>query len=156
MRTPVALILWYFVTLLSRTQAPASLVPATPSAAPDYYCTWNLQGYVCSYGAGAGSNDLRLEINEDNLFGSRLGNKTWGREQPKNTLTSGQPPREVTWTVPARYQGWLSHYPMLHADLTFVMDDSWDIPRGPGPVTTIQPLEEPVDRTKIRLGDIKP
>ena len=110
-----------------------SLVPATPSAAPDYYCTWNLQGYVCSYGAGAGSNDLRIEINEDNLFGSQLGYKVWGREQPKTTLTSGEPPREVAWTVPARYQGWLSHYPMLRGDLTFVMDDSWDIPRGPGP-----------------------
>lgn len=111
---------------------PASLVPATPSTAPDYYCTWNLQGYVCSYGVGAGSNDLRLEINEDNLFGSQLDYKVWGREQSKTTLSSGQPPQEVTWTVLARYQGWLSHYPMLHADLTFVMDDSWDIPRGPG------------------------
>ena len=102
MRTPVALILWYFVTLLSRTQAqnlrlqadntsaqsPASLVPATPSTAPDYYCTWNLQGYVCSYGVGAGSNDLRLEINEDNLFGEQLDYKVWGREQHKTTLTS--------------------------------------------------------------------
>ena len=122
-----------WLSLIAATaQPPASLVPATPSAAPDYYCTWNLQGYVCSYGAGAGSNDLRLEINEDNLFGSQLGYKVWGREQAKTTQTSGQPPRDVSWTVPARYQGWLSHYPMLHADLTFVMDDSWDIPRGPG------------------------
>ena len=112
---------------------PLSLVPTTSSTAPDYYCTWNLQGYVCSYGAGAGSNDLRIEINEDNLFGSRLGYKVWGCEQPKTTLTSGNPPKEVTWTVPARYQGWLSHFPMLHGDLTFVMDDSWDIPCGPGP-----------------------
>ncbi len=108
-----------------------SLVPQEPSTAPDYYCTWNLQGYVCSYGAGAGSNDLRMEINEDNLFGEQLGYKVWGCEQSKSVFTSGQPAREVTWTVPTRYQGWLSHYPMLHADLTFVMDDSWDIPRGP-------------------------
>ena len=117
----------------ARAQSLASLVPSTPSTAPDYYCTWNLQGYVCSYGAGAGSNDLRLEINEDNLFGEQLDYKVWGREQHKTTMTSGQPPREVIWTVPVRYQGWLSHYPMLHADLTFVMDDSWDIPRGPEP-----------------------
>ena len=123
-----------WLSLIAATaQPPASLVPATPSAAPDYYCTWNLQGYVCSYGVGAGSNDLRLEINEDNLFGSQLGYKVWGREQAKTTQTSGQPPREVSWIVPARYQGWLSHYPMLHADLSFVMDDSWDIPRGPEP-----------------------
>ena len=97
-----------WLSLIAATaQPPASLVPATPSTAPDYYCTWNLQGYVCSYGAGAGSNDLRLEINEDNLFGEQLDYKVWGREQPKATLTSGQPPREVIWTVPARYQGWL-------------------------------------------------
>ncbi|MBE6254741.1 MAG: hypothetical protein E7105_04425 [Prevotella sp.] len=119
--------------MAASAQPPASLVPTTPSTASDYYCTWNLQGYVCSYGAGAGSNDLRLEINEDNLFGCQLGYKVWGHEQAKTTQTSGQPPCEVTWIVPSRYQGWLSHYPMLHADLTFVLDDSWDIPHGPGP-----------------------
>ena len=26
-----------------------SLVPDMPSQAPDYFCTWNLQGYVASY-----------------------------------------------------------------------------------------------------------
>lgn len=123
--------LWLSAVVVLAKQPP-SLVPDKPSTAPDYYCTWNLQGYVCSYGAGAGSNDLRLEINEDNLFGEGLDYKVWGREQPKSTLTSGNAQREVTWTVPARYQGWLNHYPMLRADLTFVMDDSWDIPRGPG------------------------
>ena len=107
-----------------------SLVPDKPSTAPDYYCTWNLQGYVVSYGAGAGSNDLRMEIHEDNLFGNQLGRKAWGTGQTKSTFTSGNPPREVTWTIDPRYQDWLSHYPMLHADLTFVMDDSWDIPKA--------------------------
>ena len=113
-------------------QPPQNLVPATPSKAPDYYCTWNLQGYVTSYGAGAGSNDLRIEIHEDNLFGDRFGYKAWGKVQQKKTLDNGNPRREVSWTVEPRYQGWLNHYPMLHQDLTFVMDDSWDIPRGPG------------------------
>ena len=118
-------------TVVSAQTTP-SLVPATPSQAPDYYCTWNLQGYVTSYGTGAGSNDLRIEIHEDNLFGERLGYKAWGKATPKTTLSNDNPRREVTWTVEPRYQGWLSHYPMLRQDLTFVMDDSWDIPRGPG------------------------
>ena len=113
-------------------QRVSSLVPSQPSMAPDYYCTWNLQGYVTNYGSGAGSNDLRIEIHEDNLFGSQLGYKAWGRAQQKSTLNNSNPRQEVTWSVDPRYQGWLSHYPMLHADLTFVMDDSWDIPRGPG------------------------
>ena len=26
-----------------------SLVPDMPSQAPDYFCTWNLQGYVACY-----------------------------------------------------------------------------------------------------------
>lgn len=115
-----------------KAKSPGSLVPSKPSTAPDYYCTWNLQGYVCSYGAGAGSNDLRLEINEDNLFGSQLGYKVWGTSQTKTVLNNGGPRRKVSWAVSPRYQGWLSHYPMLHGDLIFVMDDSWDIPRGPG------------------------
>lgn len=28
---------------------PESLVPDTPSSAPDYFCTWNIQGYIASY-----------------------------------------------------------------------------------------------------------
>ena len=96
------------ISAIPDANGPESLVPKRPSTSPDYYCTWNLQGYVCSYGAGAGSNDLRLEINEDNLFGEQLGYKVWGKAQPKTTLTSGQPPKEVTWTVPVRYQGWRS------------------------------------------------
>ena len=27
-------------------QNPGCLVPSTPSLAPDYYCTWNLQGFA--------------------------------------------------------------------------------------------------------------
>ena len=78
-------------------KSPGSLVPSKPSTAPDYYCTWNLQGYVCSYGAGAGSNDLRIEINEDNLFGRELGNKVWGTSQTKTVLNNANPRREVSW-----------------------------------------------------------
>lgn len=48
-------------------QIPSSLVPETPSKAPDYFCTWNLQGYVCNYS----SNELqRATMNERYMFGS--------------------------------------------------------------------------------------
>lgn len=43
-----------------------SLVPTKPSAAPDYFCTWNIQGYVNSY---ASSERMRQEMNEANVLG---------------------------------------------------------------------------------------
>lgn len=48
------------------TKGPESLVPDTPSAAPDYLCTWNLQGYVTSY---ASNEMMRYAMNEENIFG---------------------------------------------------------------------------------------
>lgn len=46
-----------------------SLVPDMPSQAPDYFCTWNLQGYVASYK----STELtRAAMTEDYLFGDGL------------------------------------------------------------------------------------
>lgn len=107
-----------------------SLVPTTPSTAPDYYCTWNLQGYVCSYANGAGSNDLRVEINEDNLFGRQYGYAVWGVGTKKTVGTGTGSGAKTSWTVDTKYQDWLAHYPMIRQDLTFIMDDSWDIPKG--------------------------
>ena len=43
-----------------------SLIPDTPSQAPDYLCTWNLQGYAVSY---TGSEPTRKVMNEEHLFG---------------------------------------------------------------------------------------
>lgn len=43
-----------------------SLVPDEPSKAPDYLCTWNLQGYVVSY---QGSDPTREAMNEEYIFG---------------------------------------------------------------------------------------
>lgn len=43
-----------------------SLVPGTPSEAPDYFCTWNIQGYVVDY---SGSDPTRRAMNEENIFG---------------------------------------------------------------------------------------
>lgn len=46
-----------------------SLVPDMPSQAPDYFCTWNLQGYVASYK----STELtRAAMTEDYLLGDGL------------------------------------------------------------------------------------
>lgn len=119
----------YHLSLIT-SSAQESLVPTTPSTAPDYYCTWNLQGYVCSYANGAGSNDLRVEINEDNLFGSQYGYAVWGKGTKKTVGNGNGNGTKSSWTVDPRYQDWLSHYPSIRQDLTFVMDDSWDIPKG--------------------------
>lgn len=52
--------------LLSATaQNKQSLVPDTPSKAPDYFCTWNIQGYLVSYQGGEAT---RKAMNEENLF----------------------------------------------------------------------------------------
>jgi hypothetical protein len=46
--------------------ASPNLIPAGPNQSPDYFCTWNVQGYVCSY---ASSRIERREMVEANLFG---------------------------------------------------------------------------------------
>ncbi len=46
---------------------PTSLVPDTPSGAPDYFCTWNVQGYAVSY---TGGTNTRAVINEQYMFGA--------------------------------------------------------------------------------------
>ena len=43
-----------------------SLVPKTPSKAPDYFCTWNIQGFCIS---NYSSIEMRKAMNEKNLFG---------------------------------------------------------------------------------------
>jgi hypothetical protein len=47
------------------TTKPVSLVPKTPGNAPDYFCTWNIQGYVLSH-----QTDLRSGMNQQNIFGT--------------------------------------------------------------------------------------
>lgn len=43
-----------------------NLVPNRASTAPDYFCTWNIQGYACSYTGGPATRAL---IDEASLFG---------------------------------------------------------------------------------------
>ena len=50
-------------------QTPGSLVPSTPSKAPDYFCTWNIQGYLCSY---ISSEAQRSEMTGQNMLGDSL------------------------------------------------------------------------------------
>src|SRR5665648_723132 len=52
--------------IMSCSKKPESLVPKKPSKAPDYFCTWNIQGYVCSQQSSAGS---RMAMTEANMFG---------------------------------------------------------------------------------------
>ncbi|MCX5684642.1 MAG: hypothetical protein NT049_13275 [Planctomycetota bacterium] len=46
--------------------AEPSLVPAAPSTAPDYFCTWNVQGFACGYAGPSPQADMMVEAS---LFG---------------------------------------------------------------------------------------
>lgn len=57
--------------LLSASQATTlaagpNLVPETPNTAPDYFCTWNVQGFACSYAGASAQADT---MTESSLFG---------------------------------------------------------------------------------------
>ncbi len=43
-----------------------NLIPSKPGTAPDYFCTWNIQGYVVNYA----KSTLRDAMTESNMFGS--------------------------------------------------------------------------------------
>jgi hypothetical protein len=46
-----------------------SLIPISPSTAPDYFCTWNIQGYTSNYSS---SINMRKEMREQNIFGTEI------------------------------------------------------------------------------------
>ncbi len=52
------------ISVFAQPKEGESLVPQTPSAAPDYFCTWNVQGYVDNY------NSIRGNMTEDYMFGT--------------------------------------------------------------------------------------
>jgi len=67
-RNLVLLIGSLFLSLIGYSQKKQfSLIPATPSQAPDYFCTWNVQGYVTSYQP---STVMRQAMTEQNIFGN--------------------------------------------------------------------------------------
>jgi hypothetical protein len=43
-----------------------NLIPSTPGSAPDYFCTWNIQGYTVSYVITKSQRDA---MTESNIFG---------------------------------------------------------------------------------------
>jgi hypothetical protein len=53
--------------------AEPNLVPAASSTAPDYFCTWNVQGFACSYSGASDQADMMVEAS---LFGSGA-NQNW-------------------------------------------------------------------------------
>ncbi|HSU65713.1 MAG TPA: hypothetical protein VLJ39_02470 [Tepidisphaeraceae bacterium] len=50
-----------------RLAAEPNLVPAVRSTAPDYFCTWNVQGFACGYSGASDQADMMVEAN---LFGT--------------------------------------------------------------------------------------
>jgi hypothetical protein len=63
------------MALVSMTMAAAepSLVPAAPGTAPDYFCTWNVQGFACGYSGASNQADMMTEAS---LFGKGT-NQNW-------------------------------------------------------------------------------
>jgi len=53
--------------------AEPSLVPDTPSTVPHYFCTWNVQGFACSYTNASDQADMMIEAS---LFGTGP-NQNW-------------------------------------------------------------------------------
>jgi hypothetical protein len=49
------------------SQSSVSLIPNIPSKAPDYFCTWNTQNFVCSYESSAEGHKAMIE---NNMFGT--------------------------------------------------------------------------------------
>lgn len=53
-------------TVTSCSSRHLSLVPDTPSQAPDYLCTWSMQGYSVSF---TGAENTRAAMTEQSIFG---------------------------------------------------------------------------------------
>ncbi len=63
---PLVVALAWLAAAAQPLWAGPSLVPAGPNRSPDYFCTWNVQGYACSY---TGSATMRRMMVEQNVFG---------------------------------------------------------------------------------------
>lgn len=60
----VLVFLFTGISVMAQPKEGESLVPPKPSAAPDYFCTWNVQGYVDNY------NSIRGNMTEAYMFGT--------------------------------------------------------------------------------------
>ncbi len=63
----IALICCFTTIVFAQQSQPKSLIPDTHSKAPDYLCTWNLQGYVVSH---ENTELSRGAMTEENIFGT--------------------------------------------------------------------------------------
>lgn len=61
-----------FLPACSAAQKQQSLVPTTANTSPDYFCTWNIQGYYSSYGKG----QQKDAVQESQMFGQGA-NQNW-------------------------------------------------------------------------------
>ncbi|MFH6956799.1 hypothetical protein ACHRV1_05280 [Flavobacterium aquidurense] len=59
--------LFLTITINGFSQSNVSLIPNTPSKARDYFCTWNIQGFTCSYNS---NGEIRQAMTENNMFGT--------------------------------------------------------------------------------------
>jgi hypothetical protein len=92
-----------FLTLCGSIRADVDLVPGKPAAAPNYFCTWEVQNYVFGQGTatldpallegGNGASRAKEAFTEDQVFGPRGWAKTF--------------------------------YPKVRGDLYFLMDDGY-------------------------------
>ncbi len=72
---------WIIRVLLALLALPAArlpaaapnLIPTIPSTAPDYFCTWNVQGFACGYAGASAQADMMIETS---LFG-QAPNQNW-------------------------------------------------------------------------------
>jgi hypothetical protein len=62
-----------FMLSMGLSAAETPLVPDTPSTVPDYFCTWNVQGFACSYTNASDQADRMVEAS---LFGAGP-NQNW-------------------------------------------------------------------------------
>jgi len=69
----ITLLCLFTLAGLGQKKQAFSLIPASPSLAPDYFCTWNIQGYACSY-----KSSIANEMTEKNIFGTGH-YQGWGR-----------------------------------------------------------------------------
>jgi hypothetical protein len=78
MRASFAVVILVWSIFSSPLIAMESLVPNSPNLSPDYFCTWNVQGYACSYFSSAAQ---RRAMVEQNLFGHEK-NQGWADFYP--------------------------------------------------------------------------
>ena len=86
----------------TRQSGSKSLVPDTPSLAPNYWCTWAAQNYI----SGDGSNHLDEKLLEG-ANGAAL-----ARDAMNEELVFGE-------------TGWSSFFAGVHNDLYLLFDDGW-------------------------------